>query len=360
MKGRYVLRKVLVAIGVVGGASGIMVLGSSRLDLAEPKWSDTEPSVAVYDVARIIIPEHIDIGATAVVVAVTESKVFMGAPPLAADSVFVFGFDGTRVGSVYVRPHPHVLGVAGIRALTGDRVALHLMPGGIATLDGRTLELEAWRYTGITSLDAVLGDTAFASARQIRTPEFFGYWWYWGLLEGGGLEPIHERESLGLSDPPLFGLQDAGDVGICGLHPDPPAIKCWDPETFLPTDHRLREDEPGAAEAGLRGVAIRNGLVWLAWTESDDHGDVAHSDHEGNGADPYRERAYRLVVRPMAAGQPYVAVMEFRARLVRFTPHGHLITVERVADRESIVVRKLELVGIPVVDSLKQYPLYRP
>ena len=133
------------------------------------------------------------------------------------------------------------------------------------------------------SLDAVLGDTAFASAQQIRTPDLFGYWWYWGLLAGGAIVPVDERVSVNPLDRPLFGLHDAGDRGICGLNRDPPVIRCWDTQArTMPTEYQLRADEPRGPQDGLRAVAIRDDLLWLVLQGGPEDGeDTAHScDYE--------------------------------------------------------------------------------
>ena len=327
-----------------------MVLGSDSSGLSDLRTSAAGSSVAMSELGRFTFPEGIDLGGTRVAVAVTESRIFFGAPPLAADSVYVFGFDGAHLGSVYVRPDPGIMGVFWILGLPGDRAALHLYPGRIGTINGRSLELEDWRYAKINSLDAVLGDTAFASAQQIRTPDLFGYWWYWGPLAGEALVPVDERRSVNPSDSPLFGLQDAGDRGICGVNVDARAIKCWDSQTRISNEYQLRADEPSGPEEGLRGVAIRDDLVWLVIQTASENGeDTVYSDHDEESAEPYAPGQYLVVVRPFVSDERTVGIIEFHGRFVRFTPRGHLISLERVGDRESVVVHQLEFVdrGLP-------------
>lgn len=335
---RFLLTTGVVAVGIVGA----MLLASDPPGISDPQMNGGGSSIVMSDLARFTVPAEIDLGATRVAVAVTESRIFFGAPPLAADSVYVFGFDGARLGSVYVRPDRSILGVSWILGLPGDRALLHLFPSRIGTINGRSLELENWRYAGISSLDAVLGDTAFASARPIRTPELFGYWWYWGLLEGGALVPVDERHSVNPSDSPLFGLQDAGERGMCGLNVDRRAIRCWDTLTRTSTDYPLHSDEPSGPKEGLRAMAIRDDRVWFViQAASENSGRAVYPDHDEGSDELYAHRTYRVVVRPFVTDEPTVGIIEFRGRFVRFTPHGHLITLERVGNQESVVVRQL-------------------
>lgn len=332
--------KQLLTIATALAIAGLI----ARRSLSGPETSDS--SVVMNEVGRFPIPEHIDLATTRIAVAVTESRIFLGAPPLAADSVYVFGFDGTRIGSVYVRLDPGILGISWVLGLPGDRAALLLFPGRVGTMDGRSLRIEQWRYAGIMSLDAVLGDSAFASAQQVPTPDLFGHWWYWGLFAGEALVPVDEKLSVGLMDTPLFGLHDAGDRGICGLNADPPVIKCWDTQANATAEYQLRADEPGGHEGGLRGVAIRNDLLWLVIeTESKDSKDTANSDNNMASGEPYAPSTYRVVARPLEPGETTVGVMFFRGRFVRFTPNGHLVTLEQVGDHETVVVHQLELAG---------------
>lgn len=116
---QFLLAASVITVGIVGA----MLLGSDPSGVSDPRMNAVRSSVVMSDLARFTVPPEVDLGATRVAVAVTESRIFFGAPPVAADSVYVFGFDGAHLGSVHVRPDSGILGVSWILGLPGDRAA---------------------------------------------------------------------------------------------------------------------------------------------------------------------------------------------------------------------------------------------